>query len=82
MLEIFFVVFLTNRSLAATRRHSLTHMREIRAAVADAVVRASDRCVVPKATLIDWIGARTRRPTWRMPCNAWLPGCARRCPEV
>jgi CubicO group peptidase (beta-lactamase class C family) len=46
-----FVVLLTNRSLAATRRHSLTHMREIRAAVADAVVRASDRCVVPAATL-------------------------------
>ncbi len=39
-----FVVFLTNRSLAATRRHSLTLMRETRAAVADAVVRAMERC--------------------------------------
>ena len=39
-----FVVFLTNRSLAATRRHSLTLMRETRAAVADAVVRAVERC--------------------------------------
>ena len=39
-----FVVFLTNRSLASTRRHSLTLMRETRAAVADAVVRAVEKC--------------------------------------
>ncbi len=41
-----FVVFLTNRGLAATRRHSLTLMRERRAAVADAVVTAVERCGV------------------------------------
>ena len=39
-----FVVFLTNRSLAANRRRSLDLMREIRASVADAVVGAVERC--------------------------------------
>ena len=43
-----FVVFLTNRSLAANRRRSLDLMREIRASVADAVVGAVEGCVERK----------------------------------
>jgi CubicO group peptidase (beta-lactamase class C family) len=39
-----FVVFLTNRSLAANKRRSLDLMREIRAGVADAVVGAVEGC--------------------------------------
>ena len=39
--------------------------------------------VVPKATLVDWIwGEQPARPTRRTPCNAWLPGCGRRCRRV
>jgi hypothetical protein len=35
--------------------------------------------VVPKATLVDWIEVSVHLPTRRMPCNAWPPGCGRRC---
>ena len=38
-----FVVFLTNRSLAPRRRNSVVEMREVRARVSDAVIRAAGR---------------------------------------
>jgi CubicO group peptidase (beta-lactamase class C family) len=39
-----FVVFLTNRSLEPRRRQSIVEMREVRARVSDAVIRASGAC--------------------------------------
>ena len=39
-----FVVFLTNRSLEPRRRQSIVEMREVRARVSDAAIRASGGC--------------------------------------
>jgi len=44
-----FVVFLTNRSLEPRRRESIVEMREVRARVSDAAIRASGGCGVAES---------------------------------